>query len=263
MSKITVREIKEKYLTSKEKEREFRWTYYVRRPVSYYVALPFLNAGISATTVTVIWLVMAAIGCAFLASGSYYNMIIGAVLLELAVIFDCVDGHIARFTRPTRTGDILDTWVGEILLVSSIFSTGIGIANSSDPIITSVISPIAIDRVVYVYLGFFGSLAVLSSWTVRLHWRTIALKLSLTEYEPHRGINRHSKLPLIIDNIFHYSGAFTMVIVVAAILGALDVALITIFIVYGLYLIAIMARIVRKARALDSANSSNLEKDDR
>jgi hypothetical protein len=122
MSKITVKQIKEKYLASKEKEKKFKWTYYVRRPISYYLAWPFLRLGVSASAVTIVWLFVAIIGCGFMALGGYYNMIIGAVLLEFAVILDCVDGHIARFTRPTRTGDVLDTWVGEILLVSSLFS---------------------------------------------------------------------------------------------------------------------------------------------
>jgi hypothetical protein len=196
---------------------------------------------------------MAIIGCAFLTSGNYYSMILGASLLELAVIFDCVDGHIARFTRPTRTGDILDTWVGEILLVSSILCIGIGISNSSQDTILSVISPFPINNMVFLYLGFIGALAALCSWTVRLHWRTIALKLSLTEYEPARGV-RNSQLSSLIDNVFHYSGALTMVMVVFAILGLLDLALVAISAVYGFYLLAIMARIVRKARALDRSN---------
>jgi phosphatidylglycerophosphate synthase len=251
MSKITIKQIKEKYLSSKEKEKEFKWTYYVRRPVSYYVALPLMNLGLSATIVTVIWLVIAVIGCAFLASGNYYNMVIGAALLELAVILDCVDGHIARFTRSTRTGDILDTWVGEILLVSSIFSVGIGIANSSQPVVTGIISPVSIDKIAFLYLGFFGALAALSSWTIRLHWRTIALKLSLNGYEPDRGM-KNSTFLLLIDNVFHYSGALTMVMVASAVLGLLDLALIAISAVYGFYLMALMGRIIKKARALDA-----------
>src|SRR5438105_8935775 len=102
MVKVTIKDIKERYLTSKEKERKFMWTYYVRRPVSYYIAWPFLKFGVSATSVTILWLFMAAIGCAIIASGGYLNMIIGTVILEFAVILDCVDGHVARFTRQSH-----------------------------------------------------------------------------------------------------------------------------------------------------------------
>src|SRR5436853_5376083 len=114
MSKITIKEIREKYFSAKEAEIDFKWTYYVRRPISYYMAYPFLRLNISATSVTMIWLAVTALACAFLITGTYPNMIIGTGLLELAVILDCVDGHIARFNRPTITGEILDTWAGEI-----------------------------------------------------------------------------------------------------------------------------------------------------
>jgi phosphatidylglycerophosphate synthase len=209
--------------------------------------------GVSATGVTIIWLIVAAIGCTFLASGSYMNMVIGTLLLEFAVILDCVDGHIARFTRPTRTGDILDTWVGEILLVSSLFSIGIGLSNNpaTGTMTGTIVSQfIAFDGTLFTILGFFGGLAALCSWTVRLHWRTIAQKLSLQEFEPDQQL-RKSKKTLIIDNVFHYSGAFTMVLVVSAIVGFIDIALILVTVVYGAYLLMIMTRIIKKARALD------------
>ena len=67
MVKVTIKDIKERYLASKEKEKRFKWTYYVRRPVSYYVAWPFLKLGVSATSVTILWLFIAGIGCAIIA----------------------------------------------------------------------------------------------------------------------------------------------------------------------------------------------------
>ena len=253
MSRVSIKEIREKYLSSKEKEREFKWTYYVRRPISYYIVWPFLWMGLSATSVTIIWLVIAAIGCTFLASGSYINMVIGSILLELAVILDCVDGHIARLTRSTQTGDILDTWVGEILLVSSLFSIGMGLSNNPSvaKISNTVISQfITFDKSLFIILGFLGSLAALCSWTVRLHWRTIAQKLSIEDKELNLRVRR-SKKALVIDNLFHYSGALTMVMVVSAIFGIIDVALALATIVYAVYLIIMMRGILQRARALD------------
>ena len=248
MVKVTIKDIKERYLASKEKEKRFKWTYYVRRPVSYYVAWPFLKLGVSATSVTILWLFIAVIGCAIIASGGYLNMIIGTAILEFAVILDCVDGHIARLTRPTHIGDVLDTWVSEILLVASIFSVGIGLSNSHDLFLDRVM-PSAINNTTFIYLGFFGALAALSSWTVRLHWRTITLKLSLTDME----FDLHnSKKTLIVDNLFHYSGAVTMLLTVSAILYILDVTLIVVSITYGFYLFTVAYGILRKARLMDS-----------
>jgi phosphatidylglycerophosphate synthase len=221
------------------------------------MAWPFLKLGISANQVTMFWLAIALVGCAFLASGSYENMIIGAVLLELAIILDCVDGHIARFKGPKYSGEVLDTWAGEILLVLSLLSIGIGLSNNKAELITlDVISSLDVDKHVFLYVGIFAALASLSSWTVRVHWRTITMKMSLNSSEPDHDI-RESGRALIADNLFHYSGALTVLMVASAILNAMDVILLLIALVYGLYLIAIMFRIVKKARMLDSSRREN------
>lgn len=256
MSKITINDIKQRYLASKEKERKFKWTYYVRRPVSYYLAWPFMRLNISATSVTIIWLIIAAIGCGFMMQGGYTNMLVGALLLEFAVILDCVDGHIARFTRKTQTGDVLDTWVGQILLVSSLFSIGIGLSNTYEDLfitnsITQLIPFLSIDKTTFIYLGFLTALAALSSWTVRLHWRTKTLGLGIDEGEPDDNL-RGSKKVIILDNLFHYSGAITVLMVVSAGLFILDALLPLLALVYSVYLLSVMYGIIRKARLIDA-----------
>ena len=223
------------------------------------MAWPFLKLNISASSVTIIWLIIAAIGCGFVMLGNYTSMLIGTGLFELAVILDCVDGHIARFTRITRTGEILDMWAGEILLVSSILSIGIGLSNSSSASVimsNTIMNLVKFDKIIFAYIGIIGALAAISSWTVRLHWRTIAMKLSLAEFEPDRGVNK-SNVTSILDNVFHYSGALTFVMFVSAIIGTLELALAAITLVYVAYLFALVRRILQKARSLDSEGTAN------
>jgi hypothetical protein len=256
LSKITVREIKEKYLTSKEREKRFKWTYYVRRPASYYMAWPFLRLGVSANAVTLLWIFIAVIGCGFLASGGYLNMLIGAILIELAVILDCVDGHIARFTRPRYSGEVLDTWAGEMVLVLSMLSIGIGMTNSSDIATSGILQALGLDNKSFIYVGVFSALASISSWTVRVHWRTITMRMSSRTSEPDERI-RNSKVIMIVDNLFHYSGALTALMVIASVFYVIDVLLLLIASVYGLFFITIIYRTIRKAYELDSAAEGN------
>jgi hypothetical protein len=260
MSKVTIKEIKEKYLVAKEKEKKFKWTYYVRRPASYYMAWPFLRLGVSATSVTILWLALAVGACIFLASGGYANMVIGSVLLEIAIILDCVDGHIARFRGPKISGDVLDTWAGEILLVLSMLSIGIGLSNNNTGLLitSSVMNTLHLDKQMFLFVGMFAALASLSSWTIRVHWRTITMKLSVASLEPDHDL-RGSKKILIADNLFHYSGALTMLMVVSSLLSVMDLMLIVIAAVYGFYLVTIMARIIKKARALDSSHKDSID----
>lgn len=253
MSRISIKEIKESYLRVKEEEKKFKWTYYVRRPISFYMAWPFMQLGVSANSITVFWLIIGIVGGIFVATGTYTNMIIGTVLFELAIIFDCVDGHVARFGRPSRLGGILDMWSGEILLVSSFFSIGVGLSNTSQDLLGGrILSGLGVDsKVTFLYFGFVGALASLSAWTVRLHWRTITLRSNLVDVEPDKDL-RDSRKVLIIDNLFSYSGALTFLMILGAALYFLDVLLVIICIVYILHLSVFMQRVIRRARSLDA-----------
>jgi len=73
-----------------------------------------------------------------LAIGSYEMFITGALLIELAIILDCVDGNIARVRGKSILGNTLDTWAGEITLVLSMFMLGIGLSNRDDLITLSI-----------------------------------------------------------------------------------------------------------------------------
>src|SRR3989442_16038029 len=95
---------------------EFKGSYYVRRPESYYIAVTFLRLKVTATTITLLWLFLGITGCISIASGNYVYMIIGGLMQEFANILDRVDRIVARFIRPTITGGIFDTWSVVIIL---------------------------------------------------------------------------------------------------------------------------------------------------
>ena len=251
MMKVTIKEIKEKYLASKSDEKKFVWTYYVRRPVSYYMTWPFLMLGFSANQVTLLWLFVGIMGSAFLTTGNYLFIVIGAILLELSGILDCVDGHIARFGRPTYSGKILDTWAGEIVLISSMFSLGIGLSKSTDTFLHRIMSLYSIGNEIFLYVGFFAALASLAAWAVRVHWRSTALKLQLDNVDPDSNLRTSNKV-LILDNLFHYSGTYALLMIVFASLGASDAFILLIAMVYGGFLLKFMSTVVRKMRMLDN-----------
>ena len=82
--RVGIREIKEADVQNKTHGNEFKWSYYVRRPVSYYIAVTFLRLEVAATTITLIWLFLGIVGCISIASGNYIYMVIGGVMLEFA-----------------------------------------------------------------------------------------------------------------------------------------------------------------------------------
>lgn len=93
------------------------WVYLVLRPISFYLTPPLINLGFSANAVTALGLVPLICGLAFILLGaiSALNFIIGAALVNIWYLCDCIDGNIARFRgESSKFGALLDFIVGLI-----------------------------------------------------------------------------------------------------------------------------------------------------
>ena len=64
---------------------------------------------------------------------------------------------------------------------------------------------------------------------------------------------------LLADNLFHYSGALTVLMVVSSILHVMDLMLIMMAFIYGTFLVMIMYSIITKAYAMDSNPRKKME----
>jgi hypothetical protein len=64
---IDINELKRKYLESKAHEKGWIWTYYVRRPASFYLTIPFLYLNVSANKVTLLFMLTGILGSLLLA----------------------------------------------------------------------------------------------------------------------------------------------------------------------------------------------------
>ena len=248
---VGIKEIKAADALNKAHGNEFKWSYYVRRPASHYISLPFLRLGVSASSVTLLWLFLGLAGCISIASGSYVFMIVGGVLLEFAIILDRVDGIVARFNRPTLAGEILDTWCGVILLSLSMFSLGVGISKNIDGLtIGKIVIPyFELDNSLFILVGFFAAFSTILGWAVRGTWRSTAVKFA-GNMEVDKPI-RSSRSVFIADNLFHYNGAYFSLMVFSLILGVGDLFVMLVALIYGVHFMMIVILILRNAKAID------------
>jgi phosphatidylglycerophosphate synthase len=253
--KVTIKEIKHKYLEMKPYEKKYLWTYHVRRPLSYYIAWCLLRLGITANNVTLSYLLVGIMGCILLSTGNYLYFVVGALLIEFSNILDSVDGHIARFTGPSYVGYILDDWSGEIVHVTSMFSLGIGLSKISSPVSMYISFLPVIREDAFLYVGFLAALSALFAWSVRNEWLSIAPRSSSDDMEPDSAL-RDSKRVKVIDNLFSYSGAYAPLMVISAIFGTLEIFLALVFMVYGLFLLILMRLVMRRAHLLDMGKTS-------
>jgi phosphatidylglycerophosphate synthase len=87
----------------------------VARPISFRLTPFFINRGFSANGVTVLSLLPLALGLMLISLGafSYANFVVGSILINIWLLFDCIDGNIARYRdEGSRFGALLDFMVG-------------------------------------------------------------------------------------------------------------------------------------------------------
>lgn len=97
-------------------------TRFIYRPLSFFLASVAANLGISANTVSYCSAIVALIGCGmFLISGTVFH-IIGAVMMIIWLIMDCIDGNLARAIKKQPFGEFADA-ISSYLLVGFMCTT--------------------------------------------------------------------------------------------------------------------------------------------
>ncbi len=163
MRNVTIREIKSLYLPEQKSfERYNLWLHYVLRPISYYLAWLLLKLGVtSANKVSWTSLVIGFAGCVWLAFGNYWLMIVGAVLVNIWALLDCVDGAVARYNKVSNVyGKITDSTCDYLMALLLFTGAGIAAYNYPDSTLNSLFhlfGDIDVDRGVFLFLGGWAS----------------------------------------------------------------------------------------------------------
>lgn len=133
---ISYAEVKNVSMT-KTKENEAKtsyFAYYIGRPISYLVSIPFLFFKISPNTITVWSIIFSMLGFFFVGvSDDICVRLLGAVSFFAWNILDGVDGNVARYTKMySRSGDILDTLGGYLTMSFIILAMGMAAQKTSN-----------------------------------------------------------------------------------------------------------------------------------
>ena len=95
------------------------WGFYIGRPITYVLTIPFLYTNISPNAITVVSIVFVmAAYYMFSTATTIGGGLIGLLFLFLWSMFDGVDGNVARYKGlKSKSGDILDTLGGYLAIV--------------------------------------------------------------------------------------------------------------------------------------------------
>lgn len=209
------------------KARENIVTKFVFRPVSRLLSPPLARSGISPHLVTAAALATGLGAGWAMSRGSLAARIVGALLLQVSFLFDCMDGDVARMQgRTSRLGAWLDWMVDRVVVLAAVAGLVVG-GKVSDEVRVFWVGALAV-----VLCGTFPR-----SFSDRTSFAGLVTARP-TEREPPSWLRRftawreRNKLGLSLGN-----GALTLVIGLGAVLNAQFYTLALLVVVRGVVLL--------------------------
>ncbi|PSK97065.1 CDP-alcohol phosphatidyltransferase-like enzyme [Murinocardiopsis flavida] len=100
----------------KERRNEEHWAgRYYMRDLSPYVTVWFVRAGIAPNPITFMMMGFGVLAGVVLAFGGLWTAVLAAVLVQIYLLLDCVDGEVARYTGRTSVAGIFLDRIGHYL----------------------------------------------------------------------------------------------------------------------------------------------------
>lgn len=260
--KVSVKELREDYRQhSKSDQDRNEWLgYHVFRPLSFYPTALFMKLGFTANQTTWLSLAVLALGCLSLSVGEYMTTVAGALMLNIWLVLDFVDGNIARYVRTcSRYGEFIDA-LGAFLAHWSFFAAGIGFYFSQNSRMLEGMD-IVPERYATLIL-ITGAIASLSAVWIRLIYHKFRTSFPASDFKKHdvlRVRDRSSvsaRLMYLGHNLVNLSGLLLPAFLIAAALRLLDVFLILVAIANVLILGITLYRLLRIARTQDGMKNA-------
>lgn len=131
---ITPREIAEKTMNSekcKSAKNDF-FAFYIGRPLSYILTIPFLYTNISPNIISLISIIPIIVGFVLMYVGTTKLVLFfGWLMFFLWNLLDGVDGNVARYKKQfSKLGSVYDAMSGYIAMVLSFFGWGVAASHN-------------------------------------------------------------------------------------------------------------------------------------
>lgn len=216
---ITVREIEEKSMSPEKRKyakRDF-FSFYIGRPISYVLTIPFLYTNISPNTVSYLSFIPSIFGFILLAAGqTRFVLLLGWFCFFIWNMLDGIDGNIARYKKQfSEMGDTLDAAAGYFAMVLTYFGAGVA-AFHDGGILEKFIS---VPPEVYIILGGLSSLSAVMP---RLIMHKMITSIGKSNISDIRKSESYGFVRIAALNITSVSGFVQILLLVSILLHTLD-----------------------------------------
>ena len=215
------------------------------RRAGFALAAVFANAGISANTVSYISLVVGILGCALYLPRACACHIVGAALINLWLVLDCTDGCIARSVKGEPFGEFADSSSSYTLV--GLMGAAMGVAAYFEG---GALIPAGTPWIILA-----GALASSADTLMRLIYqkyknveRDMADKgIVEVEWDKRTDHSQVNSLRVRVEQDLGIGGILPLLILLATIFRALDLAILYCLAYYGLSCVLVYITYIRKA----------------
>lgn len=217
----------------------------IYRPLSYIIAALCANAGITANMVSYFSIIIAIFGGVFFLFGTRECNLIAAILANVWITLDCVDGNLARAIKKQPFGEFADAISGYILTAIMCLTIGFGTYKTGGVLFSKNNE----------YIILLGGIASLSDPLMRLIYQKYKatvrqLKdkgLIIEERDNHDDHSQVTGLKTRLEETMGFGGILPATILIAAIFNALDIIILYCSVYYGGACIVMSTIYIKKA----------------
>lgn len=215
------------------------------RPLSFVGASLCAKLGISANTVSYISTIEAIVACAFFLFGTHIYSVVGAILINIWLLMDCIDGNLARAVKKQPFGEFADASSSYVLVGLMGACIGFAVYNQGGYIVKPGCK----------WMLLLGAIASSCDSLMRLiyqKYKNVERKMAdigviAVEHE-NRIDNAHvGSFKVRIENELGIGGFLPFASLVCAVCNALDIFVIYCFCYYGGSFVVSTIMLCRKA----------------
>ena len=213
-----IRDISKKTMTEekrKQAKNDF-FAFYVGRPLSYIVTVPFLKTNIKPNTVSFISFFPSIIGFLLIGFGNKMSIkLVGWLMFFIWNLLDGVDGNLARYKKEfSKTGSLWDATSGYIAMVLTFFSMGTGCYYGD-------FTCLNIDRAILITLGGLSGTLVIFPRLV-MHKRITSIGED-KKSQSMKNKNEYGFIKILGLNLISIAGFVQVFMVLAIIFRVMDI----------------------------------------
>ena len=240
---ITPAEIAKVTMTEEKKKtaKNDYFAFYVGRPLSYVLTIPFLYTDISPNAVSVLSVLPLVAGTILAyTSETLVGQIIVWLLFFLWNLLDGVDGNIARFKKQfSPMGSVYDAMSGYFAMVLTFFAAGLMAFKTG-----GILDTLAINEELWIILGALSGVSVIFPRLV-MHKAISTLK-SEESFSDVKDKSSFDLIKIIALNLSSITGGAQVLLLIAVLFGMTDLYTLLYFIFNIMVMIVSLAKILKE-----------------